>query len=1075
MKKSSTLLPISRLVQMKTVLSPMVAMLLLGGSTGRAWAQTARTQGELVTDNQQDRVVLFRASAGSVTFTLSPELPTHVDRDHWPIIFIDYTNAEGTDVRQMYNLTQTREFTVQVSNTKNEVKITGENGLWRISAVGQQIKDVSFVGDAPRALELRDNVLGTKDANATFALNDDQHKLPNLQLLDVAYNQLKKVDVEKSANSLKQLDAYGNLLTTADLSKLTQLSHLDLSGNLLTSVTLPTNGFVANGEAFYGGTKDNTNAAYQADLTAANSSTTSTDKSLYKTLVGHLDLSVNKLKISTLPTKPANVAANHYAFGLQERYQLPNSRKGTSEYALNEGIDLSSELKATGVANAEQTTTIKWYKEKDAATDDYELISDSDYEMVNGVTRFRRGFGQATKVFAELTTDAFKYEGTMSGNNAQGKQLLSSYEPTAATNATSGFERPLVQPAGTMVSTTPRSLHGMLLSATANDVQDANVTRSSGTTTADQAVYRTSTITLGGRNYWYGFVSNDWANPENWTMRFVPKTTPTEYAALTGDKEDAIVEFASADPNQYGEDAIRDLHTDGDRVVEKYINKSTTRKALVVRPTHFLTVENGVEMPVELNNGADPTRLVIKAGENEANGSFYNKKGESVRATVELFAHSSGQQAGLKQAKWQYFGVPVQGQTKETALAEGLVRKYNRALNVANSDEKWEAVGNSDVLEAGKGYEITTPNPTRFAFQGDLIVASANNSNKTFEFPVDGVASTTNYENVNILANPFTAAMQLDKLNFDAAAGAEKTIYLFNTGSRENWIAQQGHTTPGNAAGQYTMAIPTGLAGHVAGMPTEIPSLSSFAVKSNSAGKLTYKYADVAKVDEANRARRMDVGSSFAAITVDVASEKSMDRLLLVETPEATDGFDNGYDGEKMLTAGAAQLYAEGERNLQVKSTNRLRRTNVNFIPADKVGTYEMKFHVNGFNAGDEFVLIDKRTGQETPINDGDTYSFVASNNDAPQRFAIVRKGTSLDDAAEASFAVMADAARNIEVLNSTTESGKVWVVDAAGKTVGRFTVAAGGRQSLQVTLPGVYVVKAENSQSRLTQTILVP
>ena len=69
----------------------------------------------------------------------------------------------------------------------------------------------------------------------------------------------------------------------------------------------------------------------------------------------------------------------------------------------------------------------------------------------------------------------------------------------------------------------------------------------------------------------------------------------------------------------------------------------------------------------------------------------------------------------------------------------------------------------------------------------------------------------------------------------------------------------------------------------------------------------------------------------------------------------------------------------------------------------------------------------------------------------------------------------MADATRNIEVLNETNESGQVMVVDAAGKSIARFTLAAGARKNVQVNVPGVYVVKAENTQSRFSQSVLVP
>ena len=37
---------------------------------------------------------------------------------------------------------------------------------------------------------------------------------------------------------------------------------------------------------------------------------------------------------------------------------------------------------------------------------------------------------------------------------------------------------------------------------------------------------------------------------------------------------------------------------------------------------------------------------------------------------------------------------------------------------------------------------------------------------------------------MNILANPYTGAMSIDKLDFSGATAADKVVYLFNTGSR---------------------------------------------------------------------------------------------------------------------------------------------------------------------------------------------------------------------------------------------------------------------------------------------------
>lgn len=147
MKKNS--LPIRSLTAALSVKRSLPAILaaglLMGSFAQRAQAQaTTPVQSEETTHNLLDRVVLIKASAaGKVKFTLAPEDPTKVTRDHWPIVFIDYEN-DGKNIRQMYNLTEDREFEVNVAATEGGViKITGEDGMWKLVSASQTLKDAT--------------------------------------------------------------------------------------------------------------------------------------------------------------------------------------------------------------------------------------------------------------------------------------------------------------------------------------------------------------------------------------------------------------------------------------------------------------------------------------------------------------------------------------------------------------------------------------------------------------------------------------------------------------------------------------------------------------------------------------------------------------------------------------------------------------------------------------------------------------------------------------------------------------------------------------------------------------------
>lgn len=1102
MTKSLTLLTSFLAPCTNGVLRSFIAICLLGVGT-QLPAQT-RVASEKVTSNLHQRVKLLRSvNGGKLYFQLAPELPSRVEREHWPIIFYTTLNDEGEEVQVMENMTSYTYMEVDIPAGKNEVKVAGEDGIWGVGAFKAKINALELETPALRLLSMRNNELHTPTEGAgRFILPT----LPNLENIDVSHNNLTKLDLNGSASSLKRVIAVGNGLVNEDYSGLSQLTVMNLQGNKLEHIKVP-NSFVPQAQIFSASPwqvgEPEFEKLYAKDLASLDINEYAVG--LYENLKSELDLSVNNLKISTLPQPPSGLDMTlqipygdmrpRYNVAAQRRFEFPQP-----SYRLQTEIDLSAEHKAKSQDGTEYETEYVWYIEKDAGTDQYEVIPTSDYVVENGVTKFKRGFGRDAKVFAMLYNKAFdtSVNWTHNGTIDVFKAGLSSFEYNAsANNPANGYMYTTQQPSGTpyvipeltmvappyIVSYDGRMVgsqwynifnSGPTYPSVIEDKRFANHTR--------EPFYRTNVITLKG-NYWYGFEDNVWNNEKNWTMRYVPPTTPDAYAALT-DKSEANVEFATKD--NYGSNAIRDLWTDGvGRVVQNYINYSP--KALAVQPATQLIIKNEVKGRELYDGDFGQAILRVKGGYNfdSSNGTLIVESQKPAEADVELATRSHSRGNGLLRAGWQYFGVPVDEASedddynkKSNVFGNETVRKYNRTLQVPNSDEKWEALASNELLKPGVGYEITTATPSRYTFKGKLIYGNGTDvdGSAIYNFPIDGSPVGTNYDDINILGNPFTAAMDISKFKYEDDNKLVKTFYLFNTGSRENWLARDGANTTGDRSGQYTAAIPAGLAGYVEEMPSEIPSLSSFAVKANAQTTISYRYKDVMQSETANRARRRDVeGSHLASLMVDVASEKSMDRLWLVEHEEATDAFDNGFDGEKMLSAGAAQLYAEESKNLQVKTTNRLKRTDLSFVPADKAGRYELKFHLKGFKASDEFVLLDKRTGEETPINDGDKYSFVADINDKPQRFAILRKGSSMDSAAEAGFTVVADAQRNIEVVNATTESGDVLVVDAAGKSIARFKLAAGARKSVQVNIPGVYVVKAENAQSRLSQSVLVP
>ncbi len=254
-------------------------------------------------------------------------------------------------------------------------------------------------------------------------------------------------------------------------------------------------------------------------------------------------------------------------------------------------------------------------------------------------------------------------------------------------------------------------------------------------------------------------------------------------------------------------------------------------------------------------------------------------------------------------------------------------------------------------------------------------------------------------------------------------------------------------------------------------MPKDIPSLSSFMVKSTGAGTLKYRYADLVNVVATeNRAPER----RFHSLAVDVESAKSADRLWLVQAEGTTDRYDNGWDGEKIFAPGETALYAMQDRSYQVTTTETIGETKLGFVPAEGEQNYKLTFHIDGADGAQEYTLLDKRTGLTRAIHDGDTYEFTAAQGDAAHRFTILGNGAKAT-ADQRGFQISADLRRNFTVKNFTDEPAEALVFDAAGKIQARFKVEAGSENTGTVVMPGAYVVRVSNKVTTLTQRFVMP
>lgn len=586
-------------------------------------------------------------------------------------------------------------------------------------------------------------------------------------------------------------------------------------------------------------------------------------------------------------------------------------------------------------------------------------------------------------------------------------------------------------------------------------------------------------------NYWVGSNSTDWGTNSNWTKTRVPTNTEDVVFATTANS---------------GKNAVKNLVLDQDRTITKLVNE--TNFATIIPTGKALTVKESI---VGSETKQKAGKIVIRSEKDKPNGTLIVRKQPAatpVYATVEMY--SKADQASTPNVwtdnipgsptfgqtftstyRWQYFGVPVESVQANPTFYGAYIRMYDEKYNGDNKRffQKWRKITNNDNLTAFKGYEITRKTPETYSIQGKLFFGT-----KALDLSRKAPAVTT-YTGTdpklkhyglgyNIFGNSYTAAIDIKQMKI--SAGLEQTVYIYNTGNFSEWAHKQG-TTNTDDAGAY-IVVPKNVA-PIMGID-RIPSMQGFLMKFLESERI-YNKQDLgvviyynglggnpkSGVTNNNKPQRAPAYSDSKEaeagyIKVFLTGETSSDILWLIETPEATDNFDNGYDGTKLggLASSSASIFAQEEDNtLQVKSSNSIIDKAFCF-QANKDKKYQLTIVKSNLDKYADLQLLDLKTKTLTPVGrDTTVYSFTSEDNgDIDKRFMFVNHKTPTDIYDESSVdfldAYLTD--NNTLVINNMTVSeGIMSILDAAGSTVATGKTPIGFSKIPINLSSGVYVV----------------
>ena len=453
----------------------------------------------------------------------------------------------------------------------------------------------------------------------------------------------------------------------------------------------------------------------------------------------------------------------------------------------------------------------------------------------------------------------------------------------------------------------------------------------------------------------------DWGKPDNWVLNTLPTST-----------NDVIIRH----------DVVITETVEAKSVTIESPNKVT------VAPTGTLKVgDGGIK-----NASVDNFKLeAAQTGTNKGQtGALLINPGCSTMpsATVEMFSKAYFDMEANDRnnvGSYQYIGSPmVAGAAAKTIFPNSWVYSWYE------DSGEWKNKRKTLTLEPFVGYctsQYASSEGILIEHKGQL----ASNGNQTLNLScTDG----SKEKGINVLANSYSAPIDINKFeDGDFSTGVEATIYLFNTGSKND--VKEHPELNGDLAGQF-IAIPIHQAGEMVGsfqLPFVIPAMQGFYVKANSAGTLTLNYTrlvwNAAHGNVPLRAKRADEPKK-GSLCVAIEADGWKDQVFLLESEEYDAAFENGYDAHKLMQGNLNIFTFEGEDALAVDATNRIAGTKIGVRTGEETA-YTLTFGALSGEA--EWSLFDAETKETIGIEEGMQYTFFAEpNSEIRDRFYITER-----------------------------------------------------------------------------------
>ena len=487
-----------------------------------------------------------------------------------------------------------------------------------------------------------------------------------------------------------------------------------------------------------------------------------------------------------------------------------------------------------------------------------------------------------------------------------------------------------------------------------------------------------------------------------------------------------------------------------------------------------LTFKTGGKLTIESTSGlkanavseATATNLTLEASA-EGNAAFTYASG-APSATVMMHSKASGGVAnGTPQ--WQYMGVAVSGAKAGDFKKDGnqaWLLKWEEKDNVTGDPWSDKPLAAETTLAPWAGYSITQPQATTYTMSGQLM-----NSNQTYTLTRtinEGAEKQDADCGFNLLANSYTAPIDITKLTEKDFVNADACIVLYNTGTYADWHLQQGSS--GEQAGQLTV-IPVETVG-ATDLPKTIPSMQAFFVMAKDGGgtfTVNYETAVLGATNRGNQMRAPEARDEFNVLKIMIEGENTRDRLFLLENKNTTNEYDNGYEARKIFDAPRGhQMYATCQYGYASIDCSESFIGQTIGLKGDSEGEQlTISFDTDRLEYYNSLYLYDKATGKYVNIMAGEKYTFFGIKGADDNRFSIV---TNPDDENQTPPFVVIGEELAFDKSQIDTDNANIYIYDTSGRLLITDKINPYENYNIPNMPKGIYLVSMNGHTTKIVK-----